>query len=237
VQHLRDQRPAYLELTVPGLDHDRNLALIVSKQALFAPSILIVGEGREAERRPAYDRRNSLSLAHDPDVARICETIESHIAAQLASIVDALGGRRFRLGKTTASCVCFRNGAYFRRHADVVRERVGKRRLTWVYYLNSEPKRFSGGDLRLYRRNQGLAVVEAAHGRIVIFRSRLAHEVTTVSLWPDDFRDARFTLTGFVGERATPVDRLAQPAQRLRRLFRRRRRLPHGAPSEPPPPR
>jgi Rps23 Pro-64 3,4-dihydroxylase Tpa1-like proline 4-hydroxylase len=225
-----ETRPAYVELTVPGLDHDRNLELMVSKQDRFSRSAVVSGRSLH----PGYKRekRNSLSLLDDPDVARISAAIESTIMARLTTILEKLEAPPFRVGDTSSSCVCFRNGSYFRSHVDVLKHRAGERRLTWVYYLNSEPRRFSGGDLLLGSPGMDRAVLEPAHGRIVVFSSSIAHEVTTVRLDPDDFGDARFTITGFISDQPTGAARLkfalrslsARVRRRLRPRFARRSR-------------
>jgi len=218
----REDIPAYVELTVPGLDHDRNLQLIVCKQERFSRSTVAAGRGLNPGY--AHEDRNSLSLVDDPDVARISGTIEAHITVRLAAILETLQEPLFRVGRTSASCVCFRNGSYFRRHVDVLKRRAGKRRLTWVYYLNSEPKRFSGGDLLLGSPGTDRAVLEPAHGKFVVFSSAIAHEVTTVSLDPDDFGDARFSITGFISDQPTRAARLTFALKRLRTRIRRRLR-------------
>jgi SM-20-related protein len=214
-----ESHPAYVKLTVPGLDHARNLELMVSKQDRFSRSALVYG--RNQNPRYKQEKRNSLSLMDDPDVARISGAIESTITAQLITILEALQAPPFRIGATSSSCVCFRNGAYFRSHVDVGKNVVGRRRLTWVYYLNSEPKRFSGGDLLLGNPGTDRAVLEPAHGKIVVISSAIAHEVTPVSLDPDDFGDARFSITGFISEQPTRAARLTFALKSLRTRIRR----------------
>ena len=218
----RSSHSAYLELTVPGLDHDRNLKLMVSKQDRFSVSTLV----SRRSLNPAYrqEKRNSLSLMNDPDVVQIAGAIEATITAQLAAVAGALRIPPFRVGATESSCVCFRNGSFFRSHFDVVRTAAGQRRLSWVYYLNSEPKRFTGGDLLLGELGTERAVLEPRHGRIVVFSSETVHEVTTVHLVPDDFAGARFSITGFVEEQPTLAVRLRFALKRLRRRIRRRLR-------------
>ena len=218
----RDSTPAYVELAVPGLDHDLNLKLMASKQDRFVRST--VASGRSLNPGYAHENRNSLSLVDDPDVARISGAIESHITAGLDSILDALQEPPFRVGATTSSCVCFRDGSYFRPHNDTLKYRAGKRRLTWVYYLNSEPKRFGGGDLVLDRPDLDRTVLEPAHGKIVVFRSALSHEVTPVTLSPDDFGDARFSITGFIGDQPTRAALLEFYLRSLRARMRQRRK-------------
>lgn len=214
--------PAYVELTVPGLDHDRNLKLMISKQDRFSLSALV----SRRSLNPGYkqEKRNSLSLMDDPDVAEISGAIESTITARLATILEALQIPPFRVGETESSCVCFRNGCFFRSHFDVLRTAAGKRRLSWVYYLNSEPKRFSGGDLLLGSPGMDRAVLEPTHGKIVVFSSETVHEVTTVELDPDDFGHARFSITGFIEDEPTRAARLRVALKRLRRRVRRRLR-------------
>jgi hypothetical protein len=204
---------AHLDLMVPGLDHDRNLRLVVSKQAYFAPST--VGYGRRPGPGYLHEKRHSLSLIGDPEVAEISAAIESDLAERIGSICESLGVRPFRVGAMSASCVCHRDGAFFRRHVDVRKRRPGRRRFTWVYYLNSEPKRFRGGELLLEHPGLGRRVIEPTHGRIVVFRSDLPHEVAEVSLRPDAFADARFTITGFINDLPTRRDRLVADVKQL----------------------
>jgi Rps23 Pro-64 3,4-dihydroxylase Tpa1-like proline 4-hydroxylase len=195
---------------------------MVSKRDRFSPSTL-------ASRRslnPAYkqEKRNSLSLMNDPDVAQIGGAIEATIIAQLAPIASALRIPPFRVGATETSCVCFRNGSFFCSHFDVLRSAPGKRRLSWVYYLNSEPKRFTGGDLLLGDPGTDRAVLEPVHGRVVVFSSETMHEVTTVALDPDDFAEARFSITGFIEDQPTRATRLRFALRQLHRRIRRRLR-------------
>jgi Rps23 Pro-64 3,4-dihydroxylase Tpa1-like proline 4-hydroxylase len=210
---------AWVELTVPGLDHARNLARMVSRQDRFSRSTLVYGRNLRYEQ----DKRNSLSLRDDPDVARISGAIEACIAAQLAMILEKLQVAPFRVGETSSSCVVFRDGSYFRPHVDV-RRHGGRRRLTWVYYLNSEPKRFRGGELLLGSPDTDRAVLEPAHGRIVVFSSAIVHEVARVDLDPDAFGDARFSITGFISGQPTRAERLKSALKRLRTRIRRRSR-------------
>lgn len=213
-----------MELTVPGLDHALNLKRMVSKQDRFSRSTLLYGRNRNLSHKYKVEKRNSLSLTDDPDVARISAAIESTLTARLTPILETLRIPPFRVGEASASCVCFRNGAYFRSHFDVLKHTAGRRRLSWVYYLNSEPKRFSGGDLLLGSPGTERVVVEPAHGKIVVFSSAIAHEVTEVRLDPDDFGAARFSITGFISDRPTRAARLAVALKSLEKRIRRRLR-------------
>ena len=195
---------------------------MVSKRDRFSVSTLV----SRRSLNPGYkqEKRNSLSLMNDPDVAQIGAAIEATLTAQLDSIAGALRIPPFRVGATESSCVCFRNGSFFRSHFDVVRTAAGKRRLSWVYYLNSEPKRFTGGDLLLGDPGTDRTVLAPMHGKIVVFSSETVHEVTPVELVPDDFGDARFSITGFIEDQPARATRLRFALRRLRRRIRGRLR-------------
>jgi hypothetical protein len=67
--------------------------------------------------------------------------------------------------------------------------------------------------------------IEPAHGKLVVFRSAISHEVTPVALSPDTFGDARFSITGFISDRPTTTDLLRSHLRRLRTRLRRRKKL------------
>lgn len=85
--------------------------------------------------------------------------------------------------------------------------------LTIDYYLASTPRRFAGGQLRLFGHRQvadrrlidrSFVDIEPDDGLLVIHPPWVAHEVVTVRLPGDDFRGRRFAVTGFV-RTAMPV--------------------------------
>lgn len=212
----------FLEIEVPGLDHAQNLRLIQSKEQCFSPSTVYLHKGMKSGRVQHATHRNSLSLVGDADITRIAGTIEEHIFRNLGAITAALGARAFKPSKSISSCVCFKDGAFFKRHTDVVYEQEGRRKLTYVYYLNSEPKRFAGGDLLMFDGNRVTATIEATNGKVVVFQSHTAHEVSKVQLSPDGFGDARLTITGFISGKPSVKDRLVYLWKSFRSMLRSR---------------
>ena len=102
-------------------------------------------------------------------------------------------------------------GAHFAPHVDIPlgprRRTLGKekgedRLITGVYYFFREPKRFSGGALRLYAFGTDPAVCgpdesrafEPVQNRLVIFPSWAQHSVDRVGCPSTDFADYRFAL-------------------------------------------
>jgi SM-20-related protein len=107
------------------------------------------------------------------------------------------------------------NGAHFRRHVDLPigkpwrmaiseNKLEGDRVLSAVYYFHREPRRFSGGELRLHPLESFGAGAEVDCGNhidldplsnsFVVFPSWVPHEVRTVTVSSGDFVDHRFAL-------------------------------------------
>jgi hypothetical protein len=87
---------------------------------------------------------------------------------------------------------------------------VESRRVSVAFHLFKEPKRFSGGALRLhnYRIENGMAVavpsfqaIDPEDNTLVAFLSSTRHEVDTVRLENNHFADRRFSITGSFTQR------------------------------------
>jgi Rps23 Pro-64 3,4-dihydroxylase Tpa1-like proline 4-hydroxylase len=94
-------------------------------------------------------------------------------------------------------------GDFFGAHVDDGNEAVAGRRLTCVYYFHRQPKRFSGGELRLYdsverngrvERAETYLSVEPADNSAVFFPSHRFHEVRAVRSETRSFHDSRFSV-------------------------------------------
>ena len=76
---------------------------------------------------------------------------------------------------------CYRPGGYYRRHSDA--QNASRRVLTAIYYLNEGWEPADGGMLRLYAPSSGVESldIEPLADRLVVFDSRIEHEVMTLS--------------------------------------------------------
>jgi Rps23 Pro-64 3,4-dihydroxylase Tpa1-like proline 4-hydroxylase len=99
------------------------------------------------------------------------------------------------------------DGQYYRPHNDNGSPGTATRVLTFVYYFHHEPARFSGGNLRLYdsRVEAGMWVaagtfveLKPENNMLVLFPSRLLHEVLPIECLSHAFADGRFTINGWV---------------------------------------
>jgi SM-20-related protein len=126
---------------------------------------------------------------------------------QLRVVEPAVEPREFEL-------TAFQDGGHFRRHIDTD-ERVNRVRvLSCVYYFAATPRRFHGGELRLYglpRLSAGEAPEPAPYvdvapetDSLVVFPSWLRHEVLPVSVPSRAWADARFTINCWLHRRSPP---------------------------------
>lgn len=148
--------------------------------------------------------RRSLSMEAPVDVA---ELISARIRATYPMIIPRLGLRGVTFGRIECQLTANNDGSYFRIHTDAGHNNTISRQLTFVYYFNSQPKAFAGGELRVYddqirnnkfARTDTFQVVQPRHNSIVFFQAAVMHEVTPVSVPSKLFRDSRFTVNGWI---------------------------------------
>jgi len=170
------------------------LAGVLAQEPRFVPS------GTHDARS---DYRQSLVL--DPSPALV-HPVVSRVRDAMPQVLPALRLPTVIVGVIEAQVTASVDGSFFGVHTDAG-DKVRKRHLTYVYYFNRQPKRFSGGELRVYDdvlRNGKLAradtynVIEPRHNRIVFFWARTMHEVMRVDVPSRAFADARFTVNGWI---------------------------------------
>jgi hypothetical protein len=124
---------------------------------------------------------------------------------QLQPALDKLGHPGFPIGRIEIQVTASNDGDYFRLHRDTGREDT--REISFVYFFHREPRRFAGGELRIYEtRLIDGRVTPADHARtlsprqdtIVFFPSRNEHEVLPVRVPSRAFADSRFTVNGWI---------------------------------------
>ena len=101
--------------------------------------------------------------------------------------------------------IAHRDGAFFGPHIDtfVAAERTGEttdRLISTVFYFTFAEAAFSGGALAIFPFAKGPppATIEPRTNRLVAFPSFVLHEVRKVSVPGDAFRDARFSINGWL---------------------------------------
>jgi hypothetical protein len=109
------------------------------------------------------------------------------------------------------------DGDFYGLHSDGGPNRYSHRDVSFVYFLQTEPGCFTGGELRLEARTLEGALresteqlIEPEDNRLVMFPSRRRHEILPVFVPSGEFRHSRFTVNGWVSLRALDGSRDSQ---------------------------
>ena len=180
---------------------------LTGQEVAWLMELTFAGEDRFLPSRLSDNRsdyRHSLVMAAPHE---LWELIGGKIRAVMPEVMPRLRIGKFAVGDVDCQITASIDGSYFKVHTDAGANETVKRQLTYVYYFNREPKGFTGGELRIYDdaiRNGKLSatdsfqVVEPRHNSIVFFQAAVMHEVMPVIVPSKAFRDARFTVNGWV---------------------------------------
>jgi len=133
--------------------------------------------------------------------AILTEKIKQHLQPAL----QKLGHKEFPLGRIEIQATASNDGDYFRLHPDS--DGKDPREISFVYFLHSEPRRFSGGELRIFNtkvvdgqvsRADHSHTVSPRQDSLVFFPSMNQHEVLPVRVPSKQFGDSRFTINGWI---------------------------------------
>jgi hypothetical protein len=189
-------------------EHRRILGHVAACEADFAPSRLL---GLDGTVRVDPDVRRSRSVGV---LDGVWELFESRLLSMLPHVRRELGIAWFPIGRIQRQLNVHEDGAFFGVHTDDGVCAVAGRRLTCVYNLHTTPKRFSGGELRLYDGVIRNGRVEPAptytdldplDNSLVFFPSGVFHEVRPVQCETAEFRHGRFTITVWFWAGARPT--------------------------------
>jgi SM-20-related protein len=138
----------------------------------------------------------------------LISTFKSRIRTIIPPVLAALGLEMICMGDVESQLTATGDGGFFKAHTDRG-VTTPNRIISYVYYLHSIPKPFTGGELRLYesRDSSKFKVIEPTNNSLVLFKSDCWHEVMPVQN-SEKFADSRFTINGWVNE----YDDLTQPS-------------------------
>jgi Rps23 Pro-64 3,4-dihydroxylase Tpa1-like proline 4-hydroxylase len=202
----------YVQLTdfLSASEHRRLLEHTLAHQAAFHESGLV---GREGEDVLDYGVRKSRTLS-GAALDEVWPMLDRRLRAILPAVRKELGIAWFRLDNVERQLTAHGSGGFFAPHVDTGHPIAANRRISCVYYFHASPRRFEGGELRLYDTWITPSGSTAAGTRttlpptdnsIVFFPSDTFHEVCPVRCASDAFDDSRFTMTIWFREKAPPA--------------------------------
>jgi len=224
---MNEGRTPYLQIDNFLTDEEhRRLLDVVAGRSEFTEARIDLPDGTLATADTSF-RRASVATPDD-DLFAI---FEDRLRAILPHARIETGVPRFRLGTLERQITAHHDGDFFGTHSDIGLswQDSSGRRLSFVYYFHEQPRRFEGGELRLYDHrlnelgqlvaDETFQTIEPADNSIVFFPSNALHEVRPVRVVgdPDAPGATRFTLTGWFHDAdhrkaAPPMDRETRTA-------------------------
>jgi Rps23 Pro-64 3,4-dihydroxylase Tpa1-like proline 4-hydroxylase len=176
------------------------MELVLGQERAFETSTVVDPGAKEPNVNERVRRSRTLD-----DLGRFGSLFEDKIKESVAEVLSRLGETGFSMGPIEMQVTASGDGDYFRMHQDA--DEGSSRQLSFVYFFHGEPRRFSGGELRLFETemidgrpvptDRGQTLVPRQNA-IVFFPSRHEHEVLPVRVPSKQFRDSRFTLNGWI---------------------------------------
>jgi len=182
---------------LPGDLRDRLLARILERESEFTWA---------ATRRGSSPHRRALELA-----TRHLGPLEEELLWSLCKGIDdgagGLGIDPAQLATLTVTVTASQAGCYYRPHRD--RSAIGPestRVVSAVAFLHDRPARFRGGELWMHgpasptasgAAERPVTVIPPVDNRLVLFDSRILHEVRPVTTSDDRFSSSRFSIVAW----------------------------------------
>jgi SM-20-related protein len=179
-------------------EHARLLSYVLAHEADFAAS-RVTSAGKTAHVNPEFRRSGTVF-----DLSAIWDLFKSRLTRLLPHVRRELGTGWFPLGQIERQLSVHQDEDFFGVHADDRNDAVADRRITCLYYFHGQPKRFSGGELRIYdsevrggrlERTNTYVDVEPRNNSAVFFPSGFYHEVRPVHRETPLFADSRFSIS------------------------------------------
>ena len=190
---------------------------VLKHESDFTESTVVPDGVPEGATDPSY--RKSRVLYEFQEYGTL---IQDRLLALLPEVLKAFNREAFQISHIDVQITASNDGDFFKVHQDnsfVEPLDVSLRELSFVYYFNSEPKAFSGGQLRFYESEDGevessvetpTRTITPRQNTLVFFPSSHNHEVLPVKCPSHKFKNSRFTVNGWfirdaaAGEEANP---------------------------------
>lgn len=177
-----------VQVSFPNFLEDRRQPMLdfaLSQERNFHAATVALGSGTRAVLEGVRRARilDSLGAFEGPFVDRLRERLEP--------ARERLGYKAFPVGRIEVQITASNDGDYLRLHMDG--GPPDTREISFVYFLHGEPRRFTGGELRV----AGETVLPEGD-TLVFFPSVTPHEVLPLSAPSRTFADSRFTVNGWI---------------------------------------
>jgi Rps23 Pro-64 3,4-dihydroxylase Tpa1-like proline 4-hydroxylase len=173
---------------------------LVANEARFTPATVIPSGEQSAAIDESLRRARTLD-----DLGPFQSMITDALKERLAPALQRLGHPAFEVGRIEMQATASNDGDYFRLHPDS--DAGDTREISFVLFLHRLPRRFSGGELRIFKTRTvdgRMARADHSHtvsprpGSLVLFPATNQHEILPVRVPSGQFADSRFTINGWI---------------------------------------
>jgi SM-20-related protein len=178
---------------------------VLTHEPDFSESSVIPDGVPEGANDPSYRKSRVLYELGEYGVL-----IQDRLLALLPDALKLFNRELFALSHVDTQITASNDGDFFKVHQDdgmVEPLDIPRREISFVHYFNSEPKAFSGGQLRFYDADEGeyqtsdknrIRTITPSQNLIVLFPSSYNHEVLPVRCRTRKFAHSRFTANGWL---------------------------------------
>lgn len=184
-----------------GEQRQQLLDFVISQENNFRPAT-VAAPGASDSATVNERVRRAQTLDH---LGNVEGAFLEKLKQELQSALGKMRHPAFPVGRIELQVTASSDGDYFRLHRDSSPDDT--REISFVYYFYREPRRFSGGELRLYETrliDGQLTPADHAHtfsprqDTLLLFPSQNDHEVLPVRVPSGEFSDSRFTVNGWI---------------------------------------
>jgi SM-20-related protein len=120
--------------------------------------------------------------------------------AEVVPVLQCRFGTDLRETPIELLAQAYNDGSFFGKHSDAHAGGPNwQRRLSGIYYLHAQPRKFEGGSLVLYDRRGNAHLIDPEHNSVVFFPRDVLHEVLPVRCTSKAFEDSRFAINVWIG--------------------------------------
>jgi SM-20-related protein len=183
-------------------DHEAVLKRTLSREAEFEVSVVTTGD---------KSVRKSVVLTSDDMIAPMFRKKLLDVLPQLSGLMETIFIRSIKPDDIECQITAHLDGGFFQIHNDSGSKETEERVITFVYYFESRPNAFLGGELKIYDpHSEGGAktnytLVQPTDNTLVFFPSGVMHEVLPTYVPSKRFSDSRFTVNGWIRRSRTPA--------------------------------
>jgi SM-20-related protein len=184
-------------------EQEQALAYVLSHEREFRDATISL-PSTQGSSMPDYDLRQARLL---DNVAGLMPILMPKLQAVMPKALPRLGMGRLLIQRLECQISAHGDGDFFNTHTDNGLPDIAHRRVSYVCYIHREPKRFTGGKLRLYRwllqgndNKCGAPAIDIdpPGNGLMVFPSHVYHEVTPIQCSSKALTDQRLTINGWL---------------------------------------